>query len=323
MSTTDTKRRRPKKDKQKAKAEAEAEAEAEPEENPPYSENWTYLEEHCICTLCFDVLVDPVTLPCQHNVCIGCIPPLLEKNDEQRICPKCRAFIKKNYQAAPNLLLSEMISHYGGEFYHSMVQDRHSRLEQERQLGTYYKSDRFNNVYQIVRGFLKEQSSFDFQDLLNQYKEYQEIEIIIVLHRLLKNNEFSIHDQKIIGYQFFPEYLLRIYQNITPETTVSLLVSYFGIQENFIYHLLKKYPNNSPIYQRINKLSDEDLNSMVEFTKKLELEGELVEKTIQKVEIIEDDEGSYSYDYEEEYNEEDEYDEEEGYDEEESEEYDE
>ena len=45
------------------------------------------------CAVCFDVLLDPVTLPCGHTLDQGCLQRIVEAASSgvgQRACPTCR-----------------------------------------------------------------------------------------------------------------------------------------------------------------------------------------------------------------------------------------
>ena len=56
----------------------------------------TSLDTAFSCAICYEVLVDPVSLPCGHSYDLGCLDTLTQSNDQRKLrCPLCRAKIVK------------------------------------------------------------------------------------------------------------------------------------------------------------------------------------------------------------------------------------
>ncbi|XP_070711752.1 E3 ubiquitin-protein ligase TRIM21-like [Pempheris klunzingeri] len=68
-------------------------------------------EDQFLCSICLDVLTDPVTTPCGHNFCKTCITEHWNTND-RFLCPVCKEAFTTRPDLRVNTLLSEMVSQF-------------------------------------------------------------------------------------------------------------------------------------------------------------------------------------------------------------------
>ncbi|XP_029582960.1 nuclear pore complex protein DDB_G0274915-like isoform X7 [Salmo trutta] len=65
------------------------------------------------CPICLDLLKDPVTMPCGHSHCMGCIQGLWEQEDQigGQICPQCKESLTQPWPTLNrNTILAEMVA---------------------------------------------------------------------------------------------------------------------------------------------------------------------------------------------------------------------
>uniref|UniRef100_A0A3B4WBY1 RING-type domain-containing protein n=1 Tax=Seriola lalandi dorsalis TaxID=1841481 RepID=A0A3B4WBY1_SERLL len=68
-------------------------------------------QESISCSVCLDLLKDPVTIPCGHSYCISCIKSFWNRNDEKKIysCPQCRQTFRPRPVLVKNTMLAFLV----------------------------------------------------------------------------------------------------------------------------------------------------------------------------------------------------------------------
>ncbi|XP_062843763.1 E3 ubiquitin/ISG15 ligase TRIM25 isoform X2 [Trichomycterus rosablanca] len=68
-------------------------------------------EEHFSCPVCLEILRDPVTIPCGHSYCMGCIKGYWRKTEHKSgySCPQCRKIFNPRPVLARNTVLAGVV----------------------------------------------------------------------------------------------------------------------------------------------------------------------------------------------------------------------
>lgn len=129
------------------------------------------------CSLCADLLHNPATLPCGHNICMHHVPNIVPSTGHSGKCPECRAKISSGSNIGVNKLLKSIIE----TSYPSLSKKRATEISEELVVQTevkrYINSTRLKMVHKIVLQYVGKRciASYD--------------EINDVVQKTLKDNE--------------------------------------------------------------------------------------------------------------------------------------
>ncbi|XDV21719.1 hypothetical protein PO909_026747 [Leuciscus waleckii] len=70
-----------------------------------------FSQDEFLCSVCLDLLKDPVTIPCGHSYCKSCITGCWDQEDQMRVysCPQCRQTFSPRPALAKNTILAEVV----------------------------------------------------------------------------------------------------------------------------------------------------------------------------------------------------------------------
>nr|XP_055059511.1 tripartite motif-containing protein 16-like protein [Misgurnus anguillicaudatus] len=69
------------------------------------------VQDQFICSICLDLLKDPVTIPCGHSYCMSCITNCWDQDDQKRdySCPQCRQTFTTRPVLNKSTMLAEVV----------------------------------------------------------------------------------------------------------------------------------------------------------------------------------------------------------------------
>src|SRR5437868_12287624 len=97
--------------------------------------NVKYLYDSVTCSICLDILFEPVTLFCQHSFCKDCITQIINNQ-----CPLCRAYI--TIPLEKNIILDDFCAKLFSKQYVARRRAKNKRIKKIDKI----KRNKFNEI---------------------------------------------------------------------------------------------------------------------------------------------------------------------------------
>lgn len=192
------------------------------------------------CPICLDTLIEPITLPCGHNICKDCEidVPIVQnqynqnRHGEYKLCSLCR----QPYSETPkiNKVLHDIIKDNLGIEYTNKMNRKNIKRRINTDMQKYVADKRFKSVNKLVLNTIKSNSGISFDNLSSILSTYSNSELLIHIRLLRQNGRIIIVDNDIIDAENITKYLKNELKTkrLTPEKALYIIVQFASASEN-------------------------------------------------------------------------------------------
>lgn len=183
------------------------------------------IKADCVCPICHDILLNPVTPPCGHNLCDSCFKELKSKHNYNLKCPMCQRKIQdKNLSV--NLVMSDILKKFGGSSYVRRLEKDAIVKQHKLILNKYLRSSRYDLISSMLENYLEEHEIVDHADIIAHYSDYDatELDFILCNSFLGTYSDIIVHGNKLINKTKVVEYMKN--NHMTTESEVIIMLSW-------------------------------------------------------------------------------------------------
>jgi hypothetical protein len=163
------------------------------------------LIEKLKCPICIDLLTEPISYKCGHNMCLCCHKKLLDDGRTPK-CPQCRSEISRYDSYNKNIILSDMIRSVFPDEYNQLVISKKLEYDRGILIKWYDNSEQYKTITHKINMYFITNNYVDYNSLTNVLIDVSDFEVKYVICDMLNENklamckEFLMKDNNIIDF---------------------------------------------------------------------------------------------------------------------------
>jgi len=183
-----------------------------------------FIKTNCICPICRDITIDPVSPVCGHNMCYTCYKNLSQTTSTRK-CPICKKDFPK-VDLCVNIILRDILQTFAGKKYNNIVK-RQIRLEEQRAIvDEYIESNRAKTIINMIESYLffnnaeenenaaavssENRIAMKYDDILAHFSTYEKEEIDLLLAAEIAGSAALCHGDILINPDCLEEFIASL-----------------------------------------------------------------------------------------------------------------